>query len=141
MLFVFRFEIKKNVFQKISFIFQIWLLNWKSRNEKKIFLNLFWFKTSFKKQKSEFSNSFFDWKSKNEFQKIISFSNVCFEIENWKIKIFKIRFVFKSKKNYTFGTPIIQALKVPFNFDFKIGMGKEIFRYFNFDSKLKIEKR
>ena len=38
-------------------------------------------------------------------------------------------------------TSKIRALKVPFNFHFKIGMEKVIFRYFNSDSKLKIEKR
>ena len=51
------------------------------KNEKKYSLNLFLFKTDFKKQKSKFSNSFFDLKSKNQFQKIISFFNFCFEIK------------------------------------------------------------
>ena len=37
-------------------------------------------------------------------------------------------------------TSKIRAPKVPFNFHFKIGMEKVIFRYFNFDSKLKIVK-
>ena len=45
---IFWFEMKKRI-SKISFIFQIWLLNWKMKNEKKLFLNLFWFKTDFKK--------------------------------------------------------------------------------------------
>ena len=35
----------------------------------------------------------------------------------------------------------IHAPKVPFNFHFKIGMEKDIFVYFNFISKLKIEKK
>ena len=35
---------------------------------------------------------------------------------------------------------VIRALKEPFNFHFKIGMQKEIFKHFSFDSKLKIEK-
>ena len=108
----FRFEIKKNEFQKTSFIFQIWLLNWKTKNEKKFFLNLFWFKTNFKKQ-------FFDF---------------CFENEKWKL--FKIRFVFKSKNELYFRYSI-RAPKVTFNFHFKIRMKKVIFVYFNFDSKLK----
>ena len=34
-----------------------------------------------------------------------------------------------------------RAPKVPFNFLFKIEMEKDIFAYFNFNSKLKIEKR
>ena len=96
------FDLKwKNEFQKIYFIFHIWLLNWKKKNEKKpCFLNLFWFKINFKKEKSKFSNSFFDSMSKNEFQKIISFFSFGYEIEKWKI--FKIRFVFKSKNELYF---------------------------------------
>ena len=35
----------------------------------------------------------------------------------------------------------IRAPKVPFNFHYKIVMKKAIFAYFNFESKLKIEKR
>ena len=63
----------------LSFIFNIWLLNLKRKNEKKNFLNLFWFKTNFKKQKSKFSNSLFDFKSKSEFQKILSFFKFIYE--------------------------------------------------------------
>ena len=37
-------------------------------------------KTNFKKQKSKFWNSFFDFKSKNEFQKVLSFFNFCYQI-------------------------------------------------------------
>ena len=44
-------------------------------------MNLFSFKTNFKKQKSKFSNSFFDFKPKNEFQKVLSFFNFVYEIE------------------------------------------------------------
>ena len=36
---------------------------------------------------------------------------------------------------------IIRAPKVPFSFQFKIEMKKGIFAHFNFNSKLKIEKR
>ena len=43
---------------------------------------------------------------------------------------FNIHLFWKSKN---------RAPKVPFSFHFKIGMKKEIFMYFNFDSKLKIE--
>ena len=35
---------------------------------------------------------------------------------------------------------LIRAPKVPFNFHVKSGMENDIFLYFNFDSKLKIEK-
>ena len=100
---VFWFEMKKKEFKKISFIFQLWLLNRKRKNKKTIFLNLFWFKTNFKKQKSKCSNSFFDLKLENEFQKILSFFNFDNEIEKWKKKKkIKIRFVFKSKNELYF---------------------------------------
>ena len=49
--------------------------------KKKVFWNLFRFKISFKKQKAKYSNSFFDFKSKNEFQKVLSFFNFGYEIE------------------------------------------------------------
>ena len=62
------FDLKWKIeFQKIYFIFQIWLKHWKRKNEKKYsFLTLFWFKINFKKQISKFLNSFFVFKSKNE---------------------------------------------------------------------------
>ena len=41
---------------------------------------------------------------------------------------------------YTDGIPI-RAPKVPFNFQLKIEMEKGIFTHFNFNSKLKIDKR
>ena len=53
----------------------------KEKREKNFFLTLFSFKTNFKKQKSKFSNSFFDFKSKNKFQKFLSFFNFVYEIE------------------------------------------------------------
>ena len=60
----------------------------KEKRKKKLLLTLFWFKTSFKKLKSEFSNSFFDFKSENEFQKVLSFFNFVYEIEKWKMEKF-----------------------------------------------------
>ena len=78
------------------------------------------------------------------------------KFENWKLnwKLPKNQFSFfwnywKLNKNemdvFVHGCFLthgftIRAPKVPFNFHFKIGMDKNIFRYFNFDSKLKIEK-
>ena len=61
-------------------------------------MNQFWFKTNFKKQKSnsEFSNSFFYFKSKNEFQKALSFFNFCYEIEIRKM--FQNSFCFEIRK-------------------------------------------
>ena len=95
------FQIKKRKtnFKILNIIF--WF-EMKKRISKNIFhfsnliieLNLFWFKTDFKKQKSKFSNSFFDLKSKNKFQKILSFFNFCFEIEKWKMKNFQNSFCF-----------------------------------------------
>ena len=73
---------------------------------------------------NNFWNSFFDLKSKNEFE----YFDFCF----LKLILNQNRF---QKSFFS-----IRALKVPFNFHFKIRMKKEIFMYFNFDSKLKIEK-
>ena len=87
------FDLKwKNEFQKISFIFQIWLKHWRRKNV--FFFTLFWFKTNFKKQNSKFSNSFFDFKSKNKFQKVLSFLNFAYETEKWKMKNFQNLFCF-----------------------------------------------
>ena len=89
------FDLKwKKEFQKISFIFQIWLKHWRKKNENKFFLTLFWFKTNFKKQKSKFLNSFFDFKSKNKFQKVLSFFNFVYETEKWTMKNFQNLFCF-----------------------------------------------
>ena len=54
-----------------------------------------------------------------------------------------LRFNFKLKIEWHFQCTDcgIRAPKVPFNFQFKIEMEKDIFANFNFDSKLKIEKR
>ena len=81
--------ISKNVFHFSNLIIEL-----KNEKRKKIFLNPFLFQTDFKKQKSKFSNSFFDFKSKTEFQKIISFFNFCFETEKWEMKNFQNSFCF-----------------------------------------------
>ena len=49
-------------------------------------------------------------------------------------------FQFKIEMKIENNVNLIRAPKVPFSFHFKIGMQKDIFRYFNFDSKLKIKK-
>ena len=146
-------------------------------------MTLFWFKTNFTKQISKFLNSFFDFKSKNELQKVLPFVNFVYEIEKWKTKNFQNSFCFlytesaiqfscenwngkghfcvfqfrfkienwKMIKNFQssisswklkihfsfFNFPIllpndasreiISAPKVPFNFQFKIEMEKDIF--------------
>ena len=69
-----------------------WFDFWKTK--KKLFLNLFWLKINFKKQKLKFWNSFFDFKSKNGFQKVLSFFNFGYEIEKWKTKNFQDSFRF-----------------------------------------------
>ena len=63
-------RISKNIFHLSNLII-----------EKKKFLNLFWFKTNFEKRKSKFSNSFIDFKSRNKFQKVLSFFHFGSEIE------------------------------------------------------------
>ena len=54
--------------------------------------NFFWIdfdlKPISKKQRSRFSNSFFDIKSKSKFQKVLSFFNFVYKIEKWKMEKF-----------------------------------------------------
>ena len=91
------FDLKwKNESQKRSFISQIWLKHWKRKSEKKIFfLTLFWFKTNFKKQ--NFRIHFLISNQKMNFRKFFHFSILVMKLKNEKRKIFKTRFVFKSK--------------------------------------------
>ena len=86
-------RISKNIFDFSNLIIEL-----KNEKRKKYFLNLFWFKTDFKKQKSKFLSSFFDFKSKNELQKILSFFNFRFQIEKWKMRNFQNSFCFLIKK-------------------------------------------
>ena len=145
---IFNFESKLK-YIKISFFILIlkWKLNgtFSARIEKKDFWNLFWFKISFKKQKSKYSNSFFDFKSKNEFQKLFHFSILVMKLKHEKWKIFKIRFVFKSKNElyfrYADSVHVLQPwifelkpkLKVNFKFKFKLKFK------FKFKFKLKLK--
>ena len=109
-------RISKNIFHFLNLIIEL-----KNEKRKKFFLNLLWFKTDFKKQKSKFSNSIFDLKSKNEFQRILSFFNFLFW--NWKMKNEKFsKFVLFSnqKTNYTnwieFQYSINLEMEKPFHF-------------------------
>ena len=109
-------RISKNIFHFLNLIIEL-----KNEKRKKFFLNLLWFKTDFKKQKSKFLNSIFDLKSKNEFQRILSFFNFLFW--NWKMKNEKLsKFVLFSnqKTNYTnwieFQYSINLEMEKPFHF-------------------------
>ena len=109
-------RISKNIFHFLNLIIEL-----KNEKRKKFFLNLLWFKTDFKKQKSKFLNSIFDLKSKNEFQRILSFFNFLFW--NWKMKNEKFsKFVLFSnqKTNYTnwieFQYSINLEMEKPFHF-------------------------
>ena len=109
-------QISKNIFHFLNLIIEL-----KNEKRKKFFLNLLWFKTDFKKQQSKFSNSIFDLKSKNEFQRILSFFNFLFW--NWKMKNEKFsKFVLFSnqKTNHTnwieFQYSINLEMEKPFHF-------------------------
>ena len=78
--------------QKISFISQVWLKYWKRKKKKQFFLTLFWFKTNFKKTKIKIFEFIF-W---------FYFPTLVMKLKNEKWKIFKIRFVFKSKNELYF---------------------------------------
>ena len=109
-------RISKNIFHFLNLIIEL-----KNEKRKKFFLNMLWFKTDFKKQKSKFLNSIFDLKSKNEFQRILSFFNFLFW--NWKMKNEKFsKFVLFSnqKTNYTnwieFQYSVNLEMEKPFHF-------------------------
>ena len=78
-------QVSKNIFYFSSLIKVLKKEKWKN--------NFFWLyfdlKPISKKQKSKFSNSFFDFKSKNEFQKVLPFSNFGYEIKKWKMENFQ----------------------------------------------------
>ena len=88
-------EIRKNVVFHFNFKLKI---EWHFRCTK------FLFKTNFKKQKSEFLNSFFDLMLKNEFQNILLFFRFGYEIKKWKMKNFQNSLFLNQKASYTFGT-------------------------------------
>ena len=96
----------KSEFQKIPFIFQIWLLNWKTKNEKKFFLLSFDFcflklvlnQNKFKKKFEIFQFIFWFEIKKWISKKFFHFSIFVLKLKNEKWKIFKILFVFKPKK-------------------------------------------
>ena len=135
------FDLKwKNEFQKISFIFQIWLMHWKRKHEKNFFWTYFDLKPISKKQKSKFLNSFFDFKSKNEFQKVLSFFNFCYEIEKWQTKFFQNSFCFEIKKRIILLVQgLIRALCHSF-FSLKLNCKSTFLHISIFNSMLKIEK-
>ena len=81
------FDLKwKNEFQKISFIFQIWLMHLKRKNENKSFSLHFDLKSVPKNKNWNFRI--------HEFQNVLSFSNSGYEIEKWKMKNFQNSFCF-----------------------------------------------
>ena len=88
-----KIEIRKNVLFHFNFKLKI---EWHFRCTK------FLFKTNFKKQKSEFLNSFFDLMLKNEFQNILLFLRFGYEIKKMKNEKFSKFVVFKSKSELYF---------------------------------------
>ena len=104
-----------------------------------IFWNLVWFKTNFKKKKSKFSNSFFDFKSKNEFQRVLSFFNFDYETEKWKIKNSQNLFCFEIKKRIILSVHVfIFNAFIRFSFSPKNGKRNTVcFSFFVFMKKLK----
>ena len=106
----------KNEFQKISLIFQIWLLNWKMKNGKKNFWICFDLKPISKNKNQNFRIHFLIWNQKMNFKKFFHFSIFVLKLKNEKWKIFKIRFVFKSKNElYSRYTDYVL-----FHFNFKL---------------------
>ena len=92
---------EKTNFEKY-FTFQIWLLNWKMKNEKKIFWICFYFKPISKNKNQNFLIHFLISNQKLNFKKFFHFSISVLKLKNEKWKILKIRFVFKSKNELYF---------------------------------------
>ena len=72
---------------------------------------------------------------------LCTFAISCFDKLKNEMQRFILRFCFYLTMKSEIQIIEIRAPKVPFNFHYKILMKKAIFVYFNFDSKLKIEKR
>ena len=78
-------------------------MNWKVKNEKKkIILNLFCLKPISKDKNQNFQFQFLISNQKMNFYKFFLFSILVMKLKNEKWKIFKIRFVFKSKNELYF---------------------------------------
>ena len=94
------FDLKwKNDFQKISFIFEIWLMHWKRKHEKK--KNCFepiLISNQLQRTKMKLFEFIFWYQIKKEFPKGLSFCNFCYEIEKWNMKIFHNLLCFEIKK-------------------------------------------
>ena len=88
---------------KSIFYFSILIIKWKNQKQKKFFLSIYFYLKSISKNRNHnFQIHFFVLKSRNKFQKILSFFNFGNRIENWKIEKLKICFVFKSKNELYF---------------------------------------
>ena len=97
------FDLKwKNEFQKISFIFQIWLMHWKRKNVKNFFWLYFDLKPISKNKNQNFWIRFLISNQKINFKKFFHFSILFMKLKNEPWKIFKICFAFKSKNELYF---------------------------------------
>ena len=97
------FDLKwKNEFQKIYFIFHIWLLNWKEKNKK----NCFWIysdlKSISKNKNQNFRFHFLISNQKINFKKFFHFSTLVMKLKNEKFS--KFVFFLSKKTSYTFST-------------------------------------
>ena len=111
---IFWFEMKKRISKNI-FDFSNLIIELKNEKRKKNFLNLFWFKTDFKKQKSKFLSSFLIWNQKMNFKNSFIFQ---FLFWNWEMKNKKFsKFVLflNQKTNYSFCTRISSFFAFHFN--------------------------
>ena len=93
---------KKSILKKRSFIFKIWLLNWKRKKEKIFFWIYFDLKPISKDKNQNFRIHFLISNQVMNFKKFFGFSILVMKLKNEKWKNFKIRFVFKSKNELYF---------------------------------------
>ena len=88
--------------QKMSFIFHIWLMQWKKKNEANFFWLYFDLKPISKNENQNFRTKFLISNQKINFIKFFHFSILIIKLKNEKLKIFNIYFVFKSKNELYF---------------------------------------
>ena len=133
---------KKWILKKRSFIFQIWLLNWKRKKEKKFFWIYFDLKPISKDKNQNFRIHFLISNQVMNFKKFFGFSILVMKLKNEKWKNFKIRFVFKSKNELSF--PYTDYYPI-FHFCFLKWHQKLKYEFlnltFHFLQKLKIENK
>ena len=124
---------KKTNLKKISFISQIWLKHWKRKKTKKNFWLFFDLKPILENKNQNFRIHYLISNQKMNFIKFFHFSILVMKLKNEKWKLFKIRFVFKSKNELYFR--YTDWFKFHFSFFFEIRILVSIWVAINMETK------